>query len=92
MNQDTIKDKKDLVSVTNLVSQMKDKNVGNYSQLTVEREVSDDIKNLVDKFSYCMKFYEKFCKVSEKLEFKYLDSKSQIRENYINSLKNFSWL
>jgi len=51
--------------------------------LNVEREVSDDIKKLVDKFSYCMKFYEKFFKVFEKMDFKYLDSKSQIRDKYI---------
>lgn len=39
-----------------------------------------------------MKFYEKFCKVFEKLDFKYLDNKAQVRENYIRSMKNFSWL
>jgi hypothetical protein len=39
-----------------------------------------------------MKFYEKYCKVFEKFDFKYLDSKSQIREAYIKYLKQFGWL
>ena len=64
----------------------------NFANQNVERDVSEDLKKLVDKFSYCMKFYEKYCKVFEKFDFKYLDSKSQIREAYIKYLKQFGWL
>lgn len=82
-----MKDKKDLLSNNQNLKQKNERTVG----LSVEREVSDDIKRLVDKFSYCMKFYEKFYKVFEKMDFKYLDSKSQTRENYIKSMRNFGW-
>jgi len=71
---------------------IKEKKKDVFPTMCVDREVSEDIKKLVDKFSYCMKFYEKFCKVFEKLDFKYLDNKAQVRENYIRSLKNLSWL
>ena len=87
VNQDTLKDNKDLGSNNQNLKQKQEKHI----TLNVEREVSDDIKKLVDKFSYCMKFYEKFFKVFEKMDFKYLDSKSQIRDKYIKDQRNFGW-
>ena len=60
--------------------------------VSIHQDVNEEIKRLVDKFSYCMKFYEKFSSMFDKLDFKYLDSKSQTRELYLKYQKQFGWL